>query len=112
MQTKCTTTFVFASFTCIDYFGYNHAAISDKLETISNYLSLKKSGFTGVMDWALDLRDTFKIPTTPASLGAQIEQIDELARMAAEDPTASGNPMPVGPSEMREIYERAFRGLI
>ena len=36
--------------------------------------------------------------------------LDLFSRMAAEDPTAGGNPVPVGVAEMRAMYEAALAG--
>jgi len=91
---------------------FNKSAIKEKLKVISNHLSLKSPGYIGVIDWVLELCDTFNIPNNSEKLGARPEDLDKLAIMAANDPTASGNPVPVGPEEMRNLYQRAFKGFI
>jgi alcohol dehydrogenase class IV len=36
--------------------------------------------------------------------------LDALAKMAAADPTAPGNPVPVGPAELKSLYEASLAG--
>ncbi|MFQ5776272.1 MAG: iron-containing alcohol dehydrogenase, partial [Kiloniellaceae bacterium] len=76
--------------------AYNRAAIEDKLTRLAAWLGLPEPSFRAVMDWVLALRRELKIPHTLKDLGVDDERLDELAQMAAEDPTAPGNPVPVG----------------
>jgi len=89
---------------------YNRDAISDRMDRLARYLDLPKGGFDGVLDWIMELRETFTVPHTAADLGVVSDRLDELSKMAAEDPTAATNPVPVGPPEMRAIYETAIAG--
>ena len=50
------------------------------------------------------------IPHTLAELGVKVEHLDMFAAMAAEDPTAGGNPIKAGVPEMRKMYEAAVAG--
>jgi alcohol dehydrogenase class IV len=65
-----------------------------------------------VLDWVLELRAEIGIPHTLGELGVATDRLDELSKMAAEDPTAGGNPVKVGPTELRRLYERALAGTV
>jgi alcohol dehydrogenase class IV len=89
---------------------FNRPAIEAKIVRLSRYLDLPKPGFDGFMDWALALRREVGIPHTLAELGVKPEHLDLFSRMAAEDPTAGGNPVKAGVPEMRTMYEAALAG--
>jgi alcohol dehydrogenase len=89
---------------------FNRPAIESKIVRLSRYLDLPRPGFDGFMDWALSLRREVGIPHTLAELGVTPAHLDLFSRMAAEDPTAGGNPVPVGVAEMRAMYEAALAG--
>ena len=91
---------------------FNRPAITDKAARLSRYLGLKRPSFKSLLDWVLELREKFAIPHSAADLGVAREDLDLLARMAADDPTAATNPIPVGASEMRQLYERALFGTL
>jgi alcohol dehydrogenase class IV len=89
---------------------FNRPAIEAKIVRLSRYLDLPKPGFDGFMDWALALRREVGIPHTLAELGVKPEHLELFSRMAAEDPTAGGNPVKAGVPEMRTMYEAALAG--
>jgi alcohol dehydrogenase class IV len=60
----------------------------------------------------LRLRAEIGIPSTLKALGVSEEMVEQLAPMAAEDPTCAGNPVPVGESELASIYLNAIQGLL
>ncbi len=88
----------------------NRAAIAERLERLARFLGFSGDGFEAVLNWTLDLRQTFEIPHTPQPLGVEEARLEELAAMAAEDPTAGGNPVPAGKAEMLAMYEAAMAG--
>ena len=90
--------------------NFNRPAIEDRMDLLARYLDLPGSGFSAVMDWILELRQTFSIANTPVDLGVEEGRLDELSEMAAQDPTASGNPIPVGANEMKIMYQAAMAG--
>lgn len=90
--------------------AFNRPAIEDRMARLARYLGLAEPSFEGVMDWVLALRRELDIPHTVAELGVEEGRIDELAGMAARDPTAATNPVPAGPAEMKEMYLAAFEG--
>jgi len=89
---------------------FNRDAISKRMRRLARYLGLKNSNFDGVMEWTLEFRKQMNIPHTARELGVEEHRLDELAEMAANDPTASGNPIKVGSAEMRKMYQAAMEG--
>jgi alcohol dehydrogenase class IV len=89
---------------------FNRSAIEERLTRLAAWLDLPNPSFGSVMDWVLGLRKTFKMPHTLADMGVTTERLDELSEMAAQDPTASGNPIPVGAAEMKEMFTAAIEG--
>ena len=89
---------------------FNRPAIEAKIVRLARYLDLPKPGFDGFMDWALALRREVGIPHTLAEIGVKPEHLDLFSAMAAEDPTAGGNPVKAGVAEMRAMYEAALAG--
>ncbi|MFQ6016564.1 MAG: iron-containing alcohol dehydrogenase [Kiloniellaceae bacterium] len=90
--------------------AYNRAAIEDKLTRLAAWLDLPNPSFQAVMDWVLALRRALAIPHTLKDLGVGDERLDELSEMAARDPTAPGNPIPVGVPELKTMYLAALEG--
>jgi len=88
---------------------FNRAAIEPKIVRLARFLGLKPT-FEGFLDWVLDLRRTIAIPHTLANLGVKAEHLVQFSTMAAEDPTAGGNPVKAGAPEMRTMYEAAIAG--
>ncbi len=91
---------------------FNRAAITEKMAHLGRCLNLASPSFDGVLEWLLDLRKEFAIPHTAAELGVEESRLDELAEMAAADPTAPTNPIPVNAADMRTMYEAAMAGRI
>ena len=89
---------------------FNRAAIEDRLTRLAAWLGLPDPSFEAIMDWVLGLREKFEIPHTLAAMGVTDERLDELSEMAAQDPTAGGNPIPVGKAEMKQMFEAAIAG--
>ncbi len=91
---------------------FNRDAISRRMMRLGRYLGLADASFDGVMQWTLDFRKLLEIPHTAREIGVEESRLDELAKMAAVDPTASGNPVKVGAAEMKQMYEAAMEGRI
>ena len=90
---------------------FNRDAIDDKLARLARWLDIGDS-FEDVQSWVLDLRKEFNIPHTAEELGVDGSRLEELSKMAAEDPTAGGNPVHVGEAEMRQMYDAAMAGTL
>jgi len=89
---------------------FNRAAIEDRLIRLAAWLDLPNPSFDAIMDWVLGLREKFDMPHTLAAMGVTDERLDELSEMAAQDPTAGGNPIPVGAAEMKQMFTAAIEG--
>lgn len=90
--------------------AFNRRAIEAKLTRLAAWLDMPNPGFDAVMNWVLSLRKKIDIPHTLADLGVDTERLDELSKMAAEDPTAAGNPVPVGAAELKTMFVAAIEG--
>ncbi len=91
--------------------AFNKPAIAEKMDALAPYLGIE-GGFDGVLKWVLDWRKALGIPHTATEIGVTEDRLDELAEMAANDPTAGGNPRPVGVKEMHQMYEAALKGKV
>lgn len=90
---------------------FNRPAIDEKMQRLARWLGLG-DGFDDVKTWVLDLRREFDIPMTAATLGVDGNRLAELSDMAANDPTAGGNPIPVGAPEMRKMFDASMTGAL
>ncbi len=89
---------------------FNRDAIDDKCTRLAAWLELPGTGFEACLRWIVELRAAIGIPHTARDLGIEAAKIGRLSQLAAADPTASGNPVPVGEAEMHALYERALAG--
>lgn len=88
---------------------HNRPAIEEKLQRLGRYIGLDGS-FDGFLQWVLDLRREIGIPHTLAELNVDPASVDRLAEMAAADPSAGSNPLPVGVAEHARLYRAAISG--
>ena len=87
-------------------------SIEEPLERLSHWLKLEGHGYHAVLNWLLGLREQFGIPHTADYLGLDENSLVKLAEMAANDPTAIINPLPVSQIEMLQIYKTSMKGEI
>ena len=90
--------------------AFNRDHISEKLTQLSRVLGLREPAFNSVMEWILGLRTQLGIPHTLAEIGVDDGCTEEIALAAAEDPSAGGNPRPIGPQALEEIFRNAHEG--
>ena len=90
--------------------AFNRPAIEDKLTQLGRCLDLPGTGPDAVIDWVLRLREDLAIPNTLSELGVTDSQVEALAPMAALDPTAATNPVPMTVDSMALLYRRAIAG--
>ena len=88
---------------------FNRLAIEDRIARLAAYLGLTPS-FTGFLDYVLALRQEIGVPHTLPEFGVDDRRIDLVARMAPNDPTASGNPLPIDEAAARRIFQSAYEG--
>jgi alcohol dehydrogenase len=88
---------------------FNRAAIEDRIERLAVYIGLPPS-FDAFLDWLLLLREEIGVPATLAELNVTDAHAGEIARMAPDDPTAGGNPVPLDAAGARRIFDAALTG--
>ena len=89
---------------------FNRQAIDAKLTRLAAWLGLPKPSYQAVLDWVLALRREIGIPHTLKELGVGMDRLDELSEMAAVDPTAGGNPVPIGVPELKRMFVASIEG--
>jgi alcohol dehydrogenase class IV len=89
---------------------YNRKAIEPKLVRLAAWLGLPNPSFQSVLDWVIQLRKEIGIPHTLKELGVGTDKLDLLSEMAAVDPTAGGNPIPIGVPELRQMFVACIEG--
>ena len=89
---------------------FNKNVIEIKIITICDYLNLKKN-FQSFLDWILDLRKKLNIPHKLSDV-VDIKKIDleQLSKMAFEDPSTGGNPKKITIDDMKILYEHSISG--
>jgi len=90
--------------------SFNRPAIENRMMDLARWLNLPATSFAAVLEWTLTLREQFDIAHTATELGVEPERLSELAEMAAADPTAPTNPVPVDAAAMLGMYEAAMAG--
>ena len=90
---------------------FNKDVIEEKIIKICNYLELENKTFDGFIDWVLKLRKDLKLPH---KLSEVIEEkdfdIEQLSKMALEDPSTGGNPKKLTVEDMRLMYKHSMIG--
>ena len=90
---------------------FNKDVIEEKIIKICNYLELENKTFDGFIDWILKLRKDLKLPH---KLSEVIEEkdldIEQLSKMALEDPSTGGNPKKLTVEDMRLMYKHSMMG--
>ncbi|MBT5109274.1 MAG: iron-containing alcohol dehydrogenase [Rhodospirillaceae bacterium] len=89
---------------------FNRPAIEDKMVHLARVLDLQGGGFDAVMAWLLALRRDLNIPHNLGAIGVPDDEAEALAALAAADPTASGNPVPIDAAALRPIFLDCVHG--
>ncbi|MFL2902581.1 MAG: iron-containing alcohol dehydrogenase [Candidatus Pelagibacter sp.] len=89
---------------------FNKENIEERIISICDYLSLNKS-FDTFLNWILDLRKELNIPHKLSDI-IEIKKmnIDELSKMALDDPSTSSNPKKLTLNDMKVMYEHSISG--
>ncbi|WP_373086503.1 iron-containing alcohol dehydrogenase, partial [Sneathiella sp.] len=88
----------------------NREAIADRISRLSAYLGLKNPSFDSFLQWVLSLREGLSIPNDLTALGIDTAQMELVGAMAAEDPSADGNPIALSAGDYSELFGRAVNG--
>ena len=71
-----------------------------------------RPSFRAFLDFVLELREQIGIPHTLQGLKIGDDKLDEIVKMAPEDPTAGGNPVKLDRRAARTILMRALEGRV
>ena len=87
---------------------FNKKEIETKIISICDYLNLEKN-FKSFLNWILDLRENLNIPHKLSDvMDCSNLNLDELAKMAFDDPSTGGNPKKLKVEDLKEMYIKAF----
>tara|TARA_B100000579_G_C22803502_1_gene841226 strand:- start:341 stop:1498 length:1158 start_codon:yes stop_codon:yes gene_type:complete len=89
---------------------FNKNLIEKRVISICDYLNLNKD-FDSFVNWIIELRKELKIPH---KLSEVVEinnrQLEELSKMALEDPSTASNPIKMTLDGMKKLYEHSISG--
>src|SRR5262249_61136044 len=88
---------------------FKRRVLEYRIKRLSAYVGLKPS-FRAFLDWVLALRAEIGVPHTLAGLNVGDDRIDRVVAMAGQDPTAAGNPLPLGKRAPRTVLRPAPDG--
>jgi len=91
---------------------FNRPAIEEQMTALARYLDLSRPSFPAVLDWILALREDIGIPVDLSALGVTEDHIEQLAEMAAVDPSAGSNPIALTVENLTILFQNAVRGRI
>ena len=89
---------------------FNKNLIEKRIISICDYLNLNKD-FDSFVNWIIELRKELKIPH---KLSEVVEinnrQLEELSKMALEDPSTASNPIKMTLDDIKKLYEHSISG--
>ena len=88
----------------------NREAIEEKIIRIAKYLSLENSTFEGFIKWILELRKALQIPHTLKELINDNSRLEEMSKMALNDPSTGGNPISLTQNDFFDLYKNSYDG--
>ncbi len=89
---------------------FNKNLIEKKIVSICDYLNLNKN-FQSFLDWILNLRKELNIPHKLSDIVDKNKiNLDQLSKMALEDPSTSTNPKKMSVDDMKILYEHSISG--
>ncbi len=86
---------------------FNRPAIEDKIAHAADYLGIK-GGFDGFLAEVEAMNDSLGIPKRLSEMGVATNRIDELTRMALEDPSVGGNPVEMTFENTRALFQEVI----
>ena len=89
---------------------FNKDKIEKRIVSICDYLNLDKS-FDSFLNWILQLRKELKIPHKLSEV-VEVDNInlDQLSKMAIEDPSTATNPKKMTVDDMKILYTHSISG--
>ncbi|PJI40965.1 iron-containing alcohol dehydrogenase [Ferrovibrio sp.] len=89
---------------------HNRAAIAERMRLLAQVLDLPQQTFEAVFDWVLAFRKELGIPNSLADIRVPVDRAAEIGRMAEQDPSAGGNPIPVNAAALEAVFRKAVAG--
>lgn len=89
--------------------AFNRPVIEEKMGRVAAYLGLGTT-YSAFYDFVMQLRRDLGVPHTLPELGVADPDIQLMATMSPNDPTAGGNPVLLDESAARMLFEQAMRG--
>lgn len=83
---------------------FNRPKIEERIVLAAGYLGIS-GGFDGFYDRVLELRTMLSIPNKLRDLGVEAGRIDDLTKLALEDPSVGGNPVAMTFENTRALFE-------
>ena len=90
----------------------NRDVIENQMQHVGRTLGLRDCSFGSVFGHLMELRDRAGIPHTLIDLGCDPAHADKIGALAARDPTAAGNPLPLDEAGYAAIYRKACEGAV
>ena len=92
---------------------FNKNVIEKKIIKICEYLEFQNKTFDGFLNWTLNLRKRLNIPHKLTDvIEADKIDIDQLSKMALDDPSTSGNPKKLSLEDMKIMYQHSITCLL
>jgi len=89
---------------------FNKTLIEGRIISICDYLNLEKN-FQSFLNWVLDLRKELNIPHKLSEIiDVKKINLDQLSKMALEDPSTGTNPKKLTIDDMKILYEHSISG--
>jgi alcohol dehydrogenase class IV len=92
--------------------AFNRSAIDQRITRLAAYLGLPLPDFDSFLQFVLQLRREVGVPHTLPDLGVDDRHAALIAKMAVEDPSAGGNPLPLTEVGAAEIFRAASVGVV
>ncbi len=90
----------------------NKKVIEEKIISLSRYLNLDDQTFEGFMSWILYLREELSIPHTLKELIHDESKFEDMSKMAKDDPSTGGNPIPFEINDFYNLYKDSYSGIL
>ena len=88
---------------------YNRSAIESKFDRLGRYINIS-GGLDGIIDWVNNLKKEMNIPHCLQDMGVQLGDEEKLSKLAFEDPSTGGNPLPMTVDKFKELIKICILG--
>ena len=89
--------------------NYNRSAIESKFDRLGKYINIS-GGLDGIIDWVNKLKKEMNIPHSLQDMGVQLGDEEKLSKLAFEDPSTGGNPLPMTVDKFKELIKICILG--